>query len=75
MNSSNVYDIVKDAARQWPDNIAVFDQFGSISFSQLYTETENLRLQLLSLGITNGMAVGIKAHNSRNFIIALFAVF
>ena len=74
MIGADVYIIVKEAATKWPDNPAVFDQYGSLSFSELFAQTESFRLQLLDAGIGKGMVVGIKAHNSRNFIISLFAV-
>jgi long-chain acyl-CoA synthetase len=69
-----VYKILKDAAWQWPGKPAIYDEYGMLTFGQLYAEAETLRLQLLELGITTGMGVGIKAKNGRNFIISLFAV-
>jgi len=73
MNARPVYEILKEAAQQWPDNPAVYDDFGMISFHQLYTEAEELRLQLISLGIKEGMGMGVMAANGRNFIIGIFA--
>jgi acyl-coenzyme A synthetase/AMP-(fatty) acid ligase len=73
MNAWPVYEILKDAALQWPDNPAVYDDHGTISFKQLYTEAEELRLQLLKLGIGEGMGIGVMAANGRNFIIGIFA--
>jgi long-chain acyl-CoA synthetase len=69
-----VYKILKDAAQQWPGNPAIYDEYGMLTFGQLYAEAETLRLQLIDLGITTGMGVGIKAKNGRNFIISLFGV-
>ena len=74
MSEPNVYDVLINAAREWPDRPAVYDHHGSISFKQLYTKTEKLRQQLQALGITKGMAIGMKAQNSRLFIMGLFAV-
>lgn len=73
MNEPNVYDVLIKAANEWPDHPAVYDHLGMISFNQLYQETENLRLRLLALGIGQGMAVGVKAQNSRQFIMGIFA--
>lgn len=73
-NKLLVYEILKDAARKWPQQPAVYDDHGMMTFEQLYTETELLRLNLIDLGITKGMGVGVKARNGRNFIIGLFAV-
>lgn len=68
-----VYEILKEAARKWPGNPAVYDDHGVISFSQLFTETEELRKHLLNLGIKEGMGIGVMAANGRNFIIGIFA--
>ncbi len=74
MNQFPVYDILSDASKKWPDKPAVYDDYGMISFSRLFTETEKLRLQLIELGIKPGMGIGLMACNGRNFIIGLFAV-
>ncbi|MBL0182117.1 MAG: acyl--CoA ligase [Chitinophagaceae bacterium] len=68
-----VYEILKEAAEKWPGNPAVYDDQGVISFSQLFTETEELRKHLLNLGIKEGMGIGVMAANGRNFIIGIFA--
>lgn len=68
-----VYEILKEAALKWPDNPAVYDDHGMISFSQLFTETEELRKHLLNLGIKEGMGIGVMAANGRNFITGIFA--
>jgi long-chain acyl-CoA synthetase len=68
-----VYEILKDAADTWPDKVAVYDDFGGLSFHQLFTEAEALRLQLIALGIKEGMGIGVMAANGRNFIIGIFA--
>lgn len=73
MNVLPVYEILKDAAQRWPDNPAIYDDHGTISFQQLYTEAEELRLQLTRLGIKEGMGIGVMAANGRNFIIGIFA--
>ena len=69
-----VYDILKDAAHKWPGNPAVYDDHGMMTFAELYAETEILRLNLIDLGVTEGMGVGVKARNGRSFIIGIFAV-
>ena len=73
MKNWPVYDILREAARRWPDNPAVHDEYGSISFRQLLDETEELRVQLRELGIRDGMGLGMMASNSRHFIMGLFA--
>lgn len=74
MNQFPVYEILKDAAKQWPQRPAVYDDHGTLNFDELYNEAEELRLYLLKLGIGQGMGVGVRARNGRNFIIGIFAV-
>ena len=67
-----VYEILRDAAEEWPNNPAVYDDHGMISFQQLFNEAEKLRMHLVSLGIKEGMGIGVMAANGRNFIIGIF---
>jgi long-chain acyl-CoA synthetase len=73
MDQLPVYEILRAAAQKWPDNPAVYDDHGMISFQQLYNETEELRTHLVNLGIKEGMGIGVMAGNGRNFIIGIFA--
>ena len=72
-NELLVYEILKDAARKWPDNPAVYDDHGMMTFAELYAQTETLRLNLINLGVKAGMGIGVKARNGRNFIMGIFA--
>ena len=74
MNDLLVYNVLKDAAQKWPNLPAVYDEFGMLTFNELYSETEVLKHQLIQLGITKGMGVGMMAKNSRNFISGIFAI-
>jgi len=73
-NELIVYDVLKDAARKWPNKPAVYDDLGMMTFAELYSESEILRLNLIDLGVTAGMGIGVKARNGRSFIIGIFAV-
>lgn len=68
-----VYEILKAAAQTWPAKPAIYDEHGQISFAQLYEQAEELRQQLLLLGVKEGMGIGVMAANGRNFIIGIFA--
>ena len=70
---TNVYDTLQDSAKKWPTNMAVVDEYGEISFSELADQTEILKKYLIAQGIGKGMAVGIITHNSRYFITSLYA--
>ena len=41
--AANVYDVLRNAARQWPQRPAVYDEWGTITFDSLYKETEALK--------------------------------
>lgn len=68
-----VYEILRDAAKKWPSRPAVYDDHGMMTFAELYTQTETLRLNLIDLGVVAGMGIGVKARNGRSFIMGLFA--
>ena len=74
MKNQLVYNLLKSAAQKWPENPAIHDEHGSLSFISLESEVESLKLELIDLGIKPGMGVGVMARNSRNFIISVFAV-
>lgn len=74
MDKFPVYTVLREAAEKWPNAPAVFDEFGTLSFRELYEEAEALKVQLLELGIHQGMGIGVMARNSRNFITGIFAV-
>jgi acyl-coenzyme A synthetase/AMP-(fatty) acid ligase len=71
---NNVYHTLQNAAKKWPNNVAVVDEYGEIYFSELFNQTEKLKNYLLQQGIQKRMAVGIITNNSRYFIMSLFAV-
>ena len=73
MKQLPVYEILKDAAGKWPGNPAVHDEYGTINFQQLFNEAEELKDTLVSLGVKEGMGIGVMAANGRNFIIGIFA--
>lgn len=69
-----VYNALENAALQWPNHPAVHDEFGSLTFSELLQEANQVKSELKRLGVNPGMAVGVISRNNRNFIIAIFAV-
>lgn len=73
MNELPVYEILKEAAEKWPGNAAVYDEQGMITFAELFFEAEKLKLELMRLGIKQGMSIGVMAGNGRLFIIGIFA--
>jgi long-chain acyl-CoA synthetase len=74
MNQYPVYEVLQQAAIIWPQQAAVHDEEGTITFQQLFTDAEALRTQLTNAGVQPGMAIGLKAKNGRDFITGLFAI-
>lgn len=73
MEQLPVYEILKEAAQKWPNNPAVYDELGMISFLELFNETEKLRIELVRAGIKKRMGIAVMAANGRHFIIGIFA--
>jgi len=62
------------AASQFPDQIAIFDDYGTMSFQELQKEIVDTTEILKKNGINQGMCVGVQGSNSRYFIISAYAV-
>lgn len=69
-----VFQVLKNAAKQWPNNPAIHDDFGTMTFAELLNASESLSKTLIADGVGAGMAVGLISRNNRNFIIGIFAV-
>lgn len=74
MNDLLAYNALRNAAHDWPDSPAIYDEFGSLTFKQLLEEAEFLKGRLMELGVKPGMGIGVMARNSRNFITGIFSV-
>jgi len=68
----NVFEVLKVSAEKWPGQPAVYDEYGTLTFKELYTEAEALKKNLLEKGVGKGMGVGVMARNGRNFISGIF---
>ncbi len=73
ISNVNVYHTLVAASTTWPDNIAVVDEYGAITFTELYQQTEQLKTKLISLGIKSGQGIGLLIKNNRYFLIGLYA--
>ena len=69
----NVYQTLAQAARQWPERIAIIDAAGPMDYQSLWREIEALRSQLAALGVGNGQGVGMQGRNGRAFVIGALA--
>jgi len=69
----NVFETLSRSAQQWPDRIAIIDAGGVLNYQSLWREVEALRIQLDRLGVREGQGVGMRARNSRAFVIGALA--
>lgn len=69
-----VYRELQESARRWPHNPAIFDEYGTLTFSELLVEVDALKAELTEKGLHAGMGIGVLARNGRYFIISVFAV-
>lgn len=69
----STYKFLEIAAQTWPEHCAIVDINGSMSYRQLYEQTELLKTALLQAGLSKGMGLGVMGCNSRVFVAAMFA--
>ena len=69
----NIIELLKNTARQFPNQIAIVDEYGECSYASLYAEVCTLQAQLMKINENKIKRLGICYGNNRNFIIALFA--
>lgn len=69
----NVYQTLVASSTIWPHNIAVVDEFGTLTFSELYKQTEKLKENLIDYGVQSGQGIGLLIKNNRYFLIGLYA--
>jgi acyl-coenzyme A synthetase/AMP-(fatty) acid ligase len=69
----NIYETLQNSATAFHDRIAIHDEFGSLTYKELFSQTEKLRLHLLSLGVSPNTGIALITENSRYFIIGLYA--
>ena len=69
----NVYDTLSQAARQWPDRIAIIDAEGSMDYQSLWRQIEVVRGELARLGMGHAQGVGMQGRNGRAFVIGALA--
>lgn len=74
MSNLLAYEVLENAKNQWPNNFAIHDEVGSMTFSELYDQVQILKSELTKNGVLEGHAVGVMAKNGRNIIVAIFAV-
>jgi amino acid adenylation domain-containing protein len=75
MTTSPLHAFFIDAARQWPERIAVADPGrGEISYRELNELTDRLRDRLAALGVRPGDRVGIYLRKSIDAVAAIYGI-
>jgi long-chain acyl-CoA synthetase len=69
----NIYNTLVHAAKQWPNHIAIADEYGTLTYAQLLERTDFLKSLLVSQGVRPGNGLVLITKNSRYFIIGLYA--
>ncbi len=66
--------VLRQAAIDWPDRVAVIDTAGSHTYKELDVLADGVAAGFSSLGIAPGQRVLLQLPNSRGFGVALFAL-
>src|SRR5690349_16273984 len=69
----NIYETLENTVKAFPERVAIHDDYGSLTYKELFDQTEKLKALLLSSGVTTNTGVAVIAKNSRYFIIGLYA--
>jgi long-chain acyl-CoA synthetase len=69
----NIYETLAHNAKRWPDKMAVHDEYGALTYRDLFAQTEQLRTQLAGAGVTENTGIALIAENNRYFMIGLYA--
>ncbi len=70
----NLFSILEESARNWPEGAAVVHDGRSFSYSELHRAAESLALKLRQIGVKVGDKVGVICQNNPEYIAAFFAV-
>ena len=73
---SNLYHLVSNAAKKWPNNIALIEAENgqSITYAKLDEKVKALSSQIIHKGLNRAERVGLLSRNSISYILAFFAI-
>ena len=67
--------LFKEQVAQYPDAIAVVDAESSITYQELDRQSDILAVKLKDLGVTDGSFVSIMLPRTKEFLVAVIAIF
>lgn len=73
MERLNIYHTLQNSAAAWPDAMAVQDEEGTLSYSELLQQADILKEQLIAHGVIQNSGIALITKNNRHFIIGLYA--
>jgi long-chain acyl-CoA synthetase len=69
----SAYRLLEQAAQSWPERTALIDEYGTLSYHELYVQTESLKITLLQTGLSKGLGLAVMGRNGRAFVAAMLA--
>ena len=69
----STYQLLENAAQSWPERTALVDEYGRMSYRELYAQTESLKTRLQETGMGLGMGLAVMGRNGRAFVTAMMA--
>jgi long-chain acyl-CoA synthetase len=73
MINDTIYNTLVHSAQTWPAHLALSDEYGELTYAQLYNEVEFLKKELKIKGALAGCGIALITKNNRHFIIGLYA--
>jgi long-chain acyl-CoA synthetase len=70
----NLFSILEDCAKRWPEDIAVAHDGRSWRYRDLYSAAESLALKLLNAGMRPGCKIGLMCPETSEYITVCFAI-
>lgn len=69
----SVYQLLEVAAQTWPDRPALVDGYGTLTYRELFAQTETLKARLLQTGLSKGLGLAVMGRNGRAFVAGMLA--
>ena len=66
-------DLLEHAAQSWPERTALVDEYGTLSYRELYAQAESLKTSLQETGLGKGMGLAVMGRNGRSFVASMLA--
>jgi len=67
-------DLFRENVRKYPDNIAVTDKQGSLTYKQLDAWSDSLASELATLGVVPGTFVAVMLIRCKEFVVSILAI-